>query len=487
MPVRNALEVDQIFDHISYLKGSSVIRMLSDHLGQDVFLKGVSTYLKRHAYGNARTKDLWGALSEASGTDVGAFMDPWIRKIGFPVVTVAEEPGQISVRQSRFLTTGDVKAEEDETTWWIPLALKTGSQAESTGINLTVKAETLRAIDDRFYKLNANQTGFYRTNYPPERLIRLGQAQDLLSVEDKIGLMGDATALAVAGDGTTAGLLAFLEGFKDEKNYLVWSQISSSLSKVRSVFSSNKEVTDGLKKYALKLVSPAAESIGWEFSDKEDYLTGQLRKLLIAMAGGAGHESIIAGAKKRFASWKSGDSSAIHQNLRSVIFNINVAQGGEAEYQAVKDEYVQTTSVDGKEICLSAMGRTKKHELATDLLNFVTSESVPPQDAHSVANSLAINNDGRGVFWEYTKENWQRIYGRLSVSQVVLNRWVKLGLSQFSDFGIEEEIQKFFKDKDTKAYERSIVVVSDTIKGNANYKQRDEQVVLEWLKAHGYA
>jgi aminopeptidase N len=461
--------------------------MLSNHLGQETFLKGVSNYLKKHAYGNARTSDLWAALSEASETDVGTFMDPWIRKIGFPVVTVAEEPGQISVRQTRFLTTGDVTAEEDETTWWIPLALKTGSQKESTGINLTVKEDTLRAIDDRFYKVNADQTGFYRTNYPPERLTRLGRAQDLLSVEDKIGLMGDATALAISGDGTTAGLLAFLEGFKDEKSYLVWSQISSSLTKVRSVFSSNKEVADGLKKYALKLVSPAAESIGWEFSDKDDYLTGQLRRLLIAMAGGAGHERIIADAKKRFDSWKSGDASAIHPNLRSVIFNMNVAEGGEAEYQTVKDEYVKTTSVDGKEICLSAMGRTKKPELATDLLDFATSESVPTQDVHSVADSLANNNDCRIVFWEYTKAKWERIHARLSVSNIVMDRWVKRGLSRYSDFEIEEDIQNFFKDKDTKAYERSLVIVSDTIKGNARYKQRDEKLVLEWLKAHGYA
>jgi aminopeptidase N len=43
--------VDQIFDHISYLKGSSVIRMLSVHLGRETFLRGVATYLKAHAYG----------------------------------------------------------------------------------------------------------------------------------------------------------------------------------------------------------------------------------------------------------------------------------------------------------------------------------------------------------------------------------------------------------------------------------------------------
>ncbi len=461
--------------------------MLNNHLGQEVFLKGVAKYLKKHAYGNARTKDLWAALSDASGMDVATFMDPWIRKIGFPVVTVAEEPSQISVRQSRFLTTGDVKPEEDQTEWWVPLGLKSGSEVNSTGTALTLKEDTLRNIDDRFYKLNADQSGFYRTNYPPDRLTRLGQSQDLLSVEDKIGLMGDATALAVAGDGTTAGLLAFLEGFKDEKDYLVWSQIASSLSKVRQVFSTNRKVADGLKKYALKLVTPSAQAIGWDFSDKEDYLTGQLRKLLLAMAAGAGHQGIIAEGKKRFASWQAGDKEAIHQNLRSVIFNMNVAQGGEKEYHAVMEEYSKTTTVDGKEICLQAMGRTKKRELAFDLLEFVTSDLVPTQDAHSVPSALASNNECRDTVWEYTKAQWDRVHGRLSVSNIVMDRWVKLGLSQFSDLATETEIARFFKDKDTKAYERSLVVVSDMITGNAKYKERDEGRVLEWLKAHGYA
>ena len=51
VPVKDALEINQIFDAISYLKGSSVIRMLSGHLGVEVFLRGVSDYLKSHAYG----------------------------------------------------------------------------------------------------------------------------------------------------------------------------------------------------------------------------------------------------------------------------------------------------------------------------------------------------------------------------------------------------------------------------------------------------
>lgn len=148
--------------------------------------------------------------------------DPWIRKIGFPVLTVAEEPGQIGVRQSRFLSTGDLKPEEDNTLWWIPLGLKTDPKGTESAASkaLTAKEETLRNIDEGFYKFNADQIGFYRTNYPPQRLVKLGAEREKLSVEDRIGLVGDASALAVAGEGTTPGLLALCAEFKDESNYL---------------------------------------------------------------------------------------------------------------------------------------------------------------------------------------------------------------------------------------------------------------------------
>lgn len=291
VPVRNALEVDQIFDHISYLKGSSVIRMLAAHLGVKTFLKGVSDYLKANAYSNAKTQDLWSALSKASGQDVNEFMDPWIRKIGFPVVTVAEEPGQISVEQSRFLSAGDVKPEEDTTTWWIPLGLKTGPQAtDAQREALATREYTYRDIDTSFYKINSDQTGFYRTNLPPPRLVELSKHLDKLSVQDKIGLVGDAAALAVAGQGTTPAVLSFLEGFSTETNYLVWSEVLTSLGKIRRIFSSDPEVSSALREYTLKLVTPAADKIGWTFAPSDDYLTGQLRALLISTAGLVGHE-----------------------------------------------------------------------------------------------------------------------------------------------------------------------------------------------------
>ena len=218
--MRNRISLFSLTAPPSYMKGSSVIRMLSSHLGKENFLLGVSDYLKDHAYGNATTNDLWAALSKASGKDVNSFMNNWVRTIGFPVLTIAEEPGQISLRQSRFLSTGDVTTEEDKTLWWIPLDLKTGPHATgSSSKALVVKEETLRDVDETFYKLNADNNGFYRTNYPPARLAKLGADRAKLSVEDRIGLIADTGALAVAGYATTPSLLTLVENFKDEQHY----------------------------------------------------------------------------------------------------------------------------------------------------------------------------------------------------------------------------------------------------------------------------
>ena len=488
VPVRNALEVDQIFDHISYLKGSSVIRMLAAHLGVKTFLKGVSDYLKANAYSNAKTQDLWSALSKASGQDVNEFMDPWIRKIGFPVVTVAEEPGQISVEQSRFLSAGDVKPEEDTTTWWIPLGLKTGPQAtDAQREALATREYTYRDIDTSFYKINSDQTGFYRTNLPPPRLVELSKHLDKLSVQDKIGLVGDAAALAVAGQGTTPAVLSFLEGFSTETNYLVWSEVLTSLGKIRRIFSSDPEVSSALREYTLKLVTPAADKIGWTFAPSDDYLTGQLRALLISTAGLVGHEKIVTEAQRQFKAFTDGDDKAIHPSLRAAVYRISIKNGGEAAYKAVQEEFRTTKSIDGKEITLQAMGQVQTDALAHDYLKFAFSGKVPIQDLHSVGASLSNNSKVRGTVWEYIKAEWPTIRQDLGGNMVVLERFLRMSLQKFADAQIEKDITSFFSDKDKTGFDRGLAVVSDTIIGNAKYRERDLENTREWLKAHGYS
>ena len=292
--------------------------------------------------------------------------------------------------------------------------------------------------------------------------------------------------MAIAGEGTTAAVLSFLEGFTSETNYLVWSEVISTLGKIRTTFSSDKEVAEGLRQYALKLTSAATDKIGWDFAQGDDYLTGQLRALLLQTAGLAGHESTVSEAQKRFKSFIGGDKKAIHPSLRSAVFKISIKFGGKEAYEAVQKEYLTTTSVDGKEITLSSMGQVQTDDLAKDYLSFGFSK-VATQDLHTVGASLGNNSKVRDNVWQYIKENWPMIREKLGGNMVVLERFLRTTLQKFNTFEVEKDIQGFFKDKDQKGFDRGLSVVSDTIKGNAKYRERDLDSVREWLRAHGYA
>lgn len=401
---------------------------------------------------------------------------------------MAEEPGQIAVKQGRFLAKGDVKPEEDDTLWSIPLELRSGSKTETTRTTtLSTKEETIRDIDEEFYLLNAGQKGFFRTNYPPPRLTKLGGTQDRLDTSDKIGLINDASAMAFAGYGTTAGLLALLEGFQNETNYMTWSAIAQALGRCRHVFSYDEKILNGLKKFGLQLVSPAVEKIGLEFDPDEDYLVTMLRKLLLSMAANSGHKEVLAAAQQKFAKWKSGDEKAFSPNARAFVFTNAVAHGGQAEWDAMKQEYLTTTDLGSKVISLSALGRTKDPNLTHKYLDMALSDDVKPQNMPSVVAAVGSNNDTRHVLWEYTQKEWDKIFARFGQNKITLEKWFKAGFTQFSDPKMSKQMEEFFSKQDIRGIERVVFVACDLTDANAQYRQRDEKLVSEWLEAHGYA
>jgi aminopeptidase N len=68
------------FDGISYAKGASVLRQLVAWVGDDAFLSGVRAFFEAHAYGNATLADLLAAVSTASGRDLTAWAEVWLRR-----------------------------------------------------------------------------------------------------------------------------------------------------------------------------------------------------------------------------------------------------------------------------------------------------------------------------------------------------------------------------------------------------------------------
>jgi aminopeptidase N len=246
--------------------------------------------LKKHAYGNATTEDLWNALSDASGVRVRDNMELWIKHVGYPVLTVREEKDGLCIKQSRFISTGDATA-ADQNLWWVPLGLKSEKATTHQQSNVLEKEKhiDIRPFDSTCYKLNDSASGVYRVNYPPSRLEILGKQisaqHPLLNASDRISLVADAAALAISGEGSTTGFLALAENFKQESSYFVWDELLKRLSQLQSAwYEQPEDVIHALRTFSKNLIEEKFAEIGWEGKPDEDYLTSQLRPSLIKEA-----------------------------------------------------------------------------------------------------------------------------------------------------------------------------------------------------------
>jgi aminopeptidase N len=79
--------VHQNFDGITYAKGASVLRQLVAWVGQEEFLAGCRDYFEKHAWGNTTLSDFLGALERASGRELSAWRDEWLRTTGVNLLT----------------------------------------------------------------------------------------------------------------------------------------------------------------------------------------------------------------------------------------------------------------------------------------------------------------------------------------------------------------------------------------------------------------
>jgi aminopeptidase N len=87
-----------LFDRHLYEKGGLVLHMLRRELGDELFWRGVTHYLDRHAHGIVETNDLMRAFEEVSGTSLERFFDHWVYRPGHPDlrVKIAWEDGSPS-------------------------------------------------------------------------------------------------------------------------------------------------------------------------------------------------------------------------------------------------------------------------------------------------------------------------------------------------------------------------------------------------------
>ncbi|GAA5938456.1 M1 family metallopeptidase [Sporobolomyces koalae] len=494
MPCPDEATINQIFDAVSYSKGASVLKMLSNYVGQEVFLKGVSTYLKRHLYGNARTADLFKGISDECGQDVSKMMDSWVSKIGFPVLTVEETDKGIKIRQKRFLSTADATPEEDETIWQIPLEpliVESGRKDVKHGVLLTDREDTFEIADvkNATYKLNAETCGVYRVLYPAERLVKIGEEagkeNSAFSLNDRMGLVNDATVLASSGYARTSSALSLLSKLGNEKEYLVWQEIAASLKALSQTWVEQPQKTrDAIDKFRRALFRPLFERLGFDASADDNVDTTQLRTLAISTLAEAGDTAVLEEYQKRFNHFvQADDESQIPGDLRGSIYSESVKHGGEQEYAKVLAVYRNPPSPEHKKAARTALASPQDPTLLGRTISMLLTE-VPSHEIAAFGIALKTNPVGSALHWTWFKSNYDTIIAKFQA--FYLSSQIGTAVSGFSTRSDYDKVVEFFADKDRTAYAQAYEQKLDAILARVRWLERDCQDVDEWLRAHKY-
>lgn len=78
----------------SYQKGSWVLHMMRNELGDSTFWKGIRLYYNRFRNGNALTADLMDVMEEVSGRKLERFFNQWLYIAGQPVLKISLASGE---------------------------------------------------------------------------------------------------------------------------------------------------------------------------------------------------------------------------------------------------------------------------------------------------------------------------------------------------------------------------------------------------------
>ena len=487
--VKDPAEVSQLFDAISYSKGASVIRMLEQFLGPETFQQGLQGYLSAHLYGNARTEDLWAALERASGQPVTAIMDSWTKQMGYPVLNVAASHSgadlSLTLNQERFVYDRlEEETEPEPEVWQVPVRVSTGGASGSAPVVMDGRQGSLRvnapAAGEGWFKVNPEQTGFFRVNYSPEDWERLIPAirEKRIPATDRLGIQNDAYALSRAGLLPVSQFLSLAGAYVNEDDASVWSDLASNLHDINSMLA-DEPVYDAFRRFARELFGPAARRSGWEPRPGDGHLDSLLRTTVLSQAGGYGDGDALSQAMDLFHVFLE-DREKVHPDLRGVVFSLAGTAGDETTYRQLWDLEKRAVLQEEQIRILLGLSRFSQPELLTETLERSLTSDVRSQDTISVVTAVAANVAGRDLAWQFVKDNWAEFDRRYGGGGFGLMRLVSV-CGHFNDEAKIEEIETFFRENPAPAGERTIRQSIERVRLNSRWLDRNRAALSDWF------
>ena len=476
-------EIETLFDpSIVYAKGGSILYMLFNYLGEEVFRKGLQAYFKKHAYGNTTADDLWAALGEASGQNIGAFMRKWLTKPGFPMVDIDWEPGttEIKLTQQRFLSNPEEQSDDSEP-WQVPLAATYELNAPLLSKNTATTTAT--PTNDPLIFNHDGQSYYlphYRSQGHVQRIIEAIKHGKVDAI-DRLLLLDNYTMLQRGGQSSTVELLDLVSAYQHEDNENVWGAMSLGLSEARRLVEGDEPVEKNLDALIQSLVNDLAVQLGWDDQPTDDAQTLRLRGLAVSLAAGAKNQNVIDEGLQRFAKFKEpGDLDA---STRSVVYYCGARYGTEADFEKLVHLHQTLQNADEKEEVAGGLAAAKQPEQIKRLLQMFTDGSIRRQDLLHWYVWLLRNRYSRQATWEWLTQNWDWVVEQFEAEK---------GFGMFaryagSMFSTKQELKKFLDFFEAKrnivALSRDVMLAEQEISSRVAWRVRNEASVKDWLKA----
>ena len=220
--------------------------MIEHWIGPAAFQRGVREYIHAHAFENATSQDLLGALDRASGRDVSGTAATFLDRPGVPVVAVRSScaAGKLTVdlAQSAWHPLGVASKPTDDAPWRIPVCVSQGPARDGApgaarsapddctdlkGLHGSIEA-IAAACPETPYP-NAAQAGYYRHSLSEGDVRALARDPARLDVPSRIGFVANLLAQERAGALGADVLLGALPAFDKETDRHVVQQLIDAL------------------------------------------------------------------------------------------------------------------------------------------------------------------------------------------------------------------------------------------------------------------
>ena len=466
MEVNHPDEINTLFDSaIVYAKGSRLMHMLRRWLGDEAFAKGLKAYFEKHQYNNTIGRDLWNALSDASGKDVSSFMDTWLEQPGYPVVSAEVVDDTLILSQKQFF----IGEHEDKGRLWeIPL------NTNWKGLPDTLSEERieipnynqLAAENKGALRLNTANTAHYITDYQGELLDQLLEEFANLDTVSKLQILQERRLLAESGRISYASLVALLDLVEKEESFLIAQAKSQILAGLKRFIDEDTEAEVHYKALVRRQFQNDFERLGFDAKDGESDEDEMVRQTALSYLIQADYQPAVLAA------------ASVFQANKENIENIPASVRG-----LVVNAYVTTNDSNFRRQLTQAVSYLKNQEGLDYVLGQLKDKHVvKPQDLYLWYMNFLSKSFAQETVWNWAKDNWDWIKAALG-GDMSFDSFVNIPAGIFKTQERLDQYIAFFEPQTSdKALERNILMGIKTIAARVNLIEKEKAAVETALK-----